>query len=872
MSHAICQPEKQGFPPSLWEIYYRYKQSTKAITQWLVKNGRCKQNPHQNVSISDLHTLADRIQAENISLPNHIDFHFRETIRDRKRLTKYYSKASSSEDQLKGNESHEYFTTCLQQIYDRLRDNRAEFVRRDSGIDIGPVNGTSSPYGPKLSNAFEKLAVEGSRHAAIEIAEDENDYESEYSLGQSTYASGTSNEVFLSIEDDLLAQHFEMVKMLKSLTNSFTVVQQVWEDAGRGEVPIIVATMTTTMCFRDMINALAVSQIEKADCHCDREKLPIFLPDHWLQLLNHLPTRILGDDVFELSRELEENFELLIHRKSTSLPYTPPIEAPYCQKPTAFYNTDEATSNFAKKAIIESIQFMAYDKHNIPPNVRHNHAYRLASPLWDEADCWLLHQHDTHCGVICGIGIQGIHKSQERFMISQNKNAKSSVRNCRLETLHFASNLNSDVKEVLDHPTLPCRCQASLALRMEHFSDMLENVCSERAFDLYTQSPWVSGSHMLFLYFRGMIWGLRLLNYRNYFGSILHLYNMLVSLGLIKQSIILEAFCLTFQNIVFRAGRPKKNFFACYFRFLGGRLYFRNGRHNHADSFCGMKVDSKSLKDDTASESGIYEANDHLFHPKNLSLYLEILMANLKIPNNAWRTICDPNLASSKNTLKDTSKTPTTSHPLLNLQSHILRHEFQFQFPEPPPQQNNKSPPSSNPSNPAIPRLPAPLLNPYKIYLFITSLVHKISSTQHSDIRNLDPHERDYCLCFTDMIFRTGDRISALNLSSCRPEPPKRKGGRNHNNNNNNNNNKTGPPPSPSATENPEHHQQREKRIKNLLSKKEWEILDLCRNVLGNVDEGQGEEKRGEEEEDDDEKEKEKEKIKMMFERFLWKF
>jgi hypothetical protein len=72
-------------PSDLLDIYTRYKQGTRAIIAWLVQHSTPKYR--STISIQD---LLEAIQPRATSMPDAIDFHFRETIVARARLSKFF--------------------------------------------------------------------------------------------------------------------------------------------------------------------------------------------------------------------------------------------------------------------------------------------------------------------------------------------------------------------------------------------------------------------------------------------------------------------------------------------------------------------------------------------------------------------------------------------------------------------------------------------------------------------------------------------------------------------------------------------------------------------------------------------------------------
>ena len=98
-------------PPSLLEIYVRYKADTRAIVAWLVSHEPSTYARPQPLSIQELFGLANIVRARAVKMPENIAFHFREAIAARKQLSKFFRKTSVDEEDDQETLNHEYFTT-----------------------------------------------------------------------------------------------------------------------------------------------------------------------------------------------------------------------------------------------------------------------------------------------------------------------------------------------------------------------------------------------------------------------------------------------------------------------------------------------------------------------------------------------------------------------------------------------------------------------------------------------------------------------------------------------------------------------------------------------------------------------------------------
>ena len=111
MLHRIQPQTCDGrIPPSLLEIYVRYKTDTKAIVAWLVSHGPRKYGRPRPLTIQELFALANIVRARAVKMPENIAFHFREAIAARKQLSKFFRRTKIDEEDDQETLNHEYFT------------------------------------------------------------------------------------------------------------------------------------------------------------------------------------------------------------------------------------------------------------------------------------------------------------------------------------------------------------------------------------------------------------------------------------------------------------------------------------------------------------------------------------------------------------------------------------------------------------------------------------------------------------------------------------------------------------------------------------------------------------------------------------------
>lgn len=102
---------EERIPPSLLDIYVRYKQDTRAIIAWLVSHGTCNYKHFRTFSIRDLLGLAEIVQTKAVVMPDTIDFHFREAIAARTQLSRFFRREALYGVDDEATVNHEFFTS-----------------------------------------------------------------------------------------------------------------------------------------------------------------------------------------------------------------------------------------------------------------------------------------------------------------------------------------------------------------------------------------------------------------------------------------------------------------------------------------------------------------------------------------------------------------------------------------------------------------------------------------------------------------------------------------------------------------------------------------------------------------------------------------
>jgi hypothetical protein len=212
--------------------------------------------------------------------------------------------------------------------------------------------------------------------------------------------------------------------------------------------------------------------------------------------------------------------------------------------------------------------------------------------------------------------------------------ADMTKQNCRILALKFAKEVQGSILEAVsalemvqnagDHAASSHR----LLLKLE--ADKLDGYARERRFDLYYQSPWVAGCHMVEILDIAFFKGLLLCCELGYVCAVLHLYNALRHLDPpIRKIGLLEQLCQLFLQPLFLGTVPKENFSSHFRRAMRRSLNRENA--SSTDRRSGLSEASTVSKRDIDRES--------------MSLFYTLTSFNYQTTIDFWtRVYIDPTL------------------------------------------------------------------------------------------------------------------------------------------------------------------------------------------------------------------------------------
>ncbi|KAL9129553.1 MAG: hypothetical protein Q9217_002009 [Psora testacea] len=723
----------ERIPSSLLNIYVQYKQDTRAIIAWLVSHGQCEHRHPQTLYIKDLFDLAEGVQKKAVVMPDIIAFHFREAITARNYMTKFFRNATAQGADNQETINHEHFTTSLTKIYAGLCEccaqPRADWKR---GYESRP-----SQESFRTSNRFSSLGVSCPDNDCC-IQDEPYDFRCNNDAQDRKCKDTRLNSTIPPLVDDTLGFAFELLKVIEvicpptEMDDLLAATKAIWEQAARGQVPLVMAAFINNAAFASFEE---IEQRLKSTCSISNPEILRQKVIEARQDIGSLGSNNCGSSypAATLVEILDNCWRLLSKLKS---------EGP-SNRCKANARLSQSTSHLIIRQSPESTAIdetchtvMLQDiSHQIQVGSLCTGIIRLGSPVFPEVGYYLTHANDDSNSLRCSFGLQLLLNSYKGYLFALKPAPAPS--GCRLQALKFAQDAIPSIRAVLDDSTLPCRCPGTLACQLENLRVDFKAFLEARMFDFYFQSPWVCGSHILEMLDAIFYYGLRLFSYRNFVGSVVHMYNVLRQFNDIEPIPLLDSLCTTFGEILFPGGRPCRNFKTCYMRYMGGRLRFhskhKSGCHaiaipaNAAKAAAGFGTRKEAVKDarfDSRKTSVLFHIKDKGYH---LDHSTWDRVGNLKDPSS--RKAMNPRSCTHHFHTENDPSSCSPHHRLHSLQEGILTADFSGPF-------------------------PAVKVNLFKVYLSCSRIVSIISDKYHGE----DARPGQYCLCSVDALLVAADR------------------------------------------------------------------------------------------------------------------
>ena len=522
-----------------------------------------------------------------------------------------------------------------------------------------------------------------------------------------------------------------LTQIPQEMSDLLSAVTSVWEQSAQGLTPLVVAAFITNAAFAEFDG---VEQRLKILCNGSD---PAALRSKFMQMQEGTDDFSKEGGPGQQVEALEQNWQLLLQCKhgyhAGKMEATSMVQGQY-QITLRKCSDSMPMDRECLAMLLPSVTQHIYARRQ-PSNI-----VRISTPAYADVGYFLTHEGSEN-GLRCAYGLQVLLEAYKSYLFASH-NHTCALPGCRLKALKFAQEAALSIRAVLEDSSMPCRCSQTLASHLENLQLDLNAFFQEKAFDLYFQSSWVCGSHLLEMLDVLFYYGLRLFSYRNYVGAVMHVYNVLRTLTGFQSIPLLEALRDTFSDILFPGGRPIRNFKACCLRFMGGRLQFKSHTSDHKSGSHHMVIPPHTAKA-TAGFGLRKEINDERFECSKVSIFHHVKERDYHLDAALWNRV---------HTLADTYETPANESK--RSETHSCSH-------------HSHSVPNAFSTSPQR-RLqclhnavladfngpfPTAKLNFFAIYSACVRIVSLISDKTHGE-----EHRGLNCLCFLDAIVSAADR------------------------------------------------------------------------------------------------------------------
>lgn len=518
-----------------------------------------------------------------------------------------------------------------------------------------------------------------------------------------------------------------------------TTTQHTWARAAQGGISLAVAAFIANSAsteFEEIENRFKTS--------CDVSD-PGTLRCKYMQMEQHLGplgSQIVDENdvespVNQMVEALREYWLLLVQLK---------LEGPQTTalRPRSQFTLRQGSDAASKDK--ECLAIVLKDiGHHIQSGVLHNSIIRSGSPIYPEVGLFLTGGENDCNSLRCSFGLQLLLHSYRSYLFSMSCPVPAA---CRLQTLKFAQEASMSIKAALDDSFMPCKCCPNgLTPHLEGLQSDIQSFLQTKVFDLYFQSPWVSGSQLLEMLDRLFCHGLRLFNYGSYVTAILHAYNILRQFTDLRPCLLFDSIIdSNLSSIVFPGGLPRRNFKACYTRAIGGRLRFASHKHKgHRKSGShSMAIPAHAAKATAGLSIRKSEFDaDHRFDVEKVSLFYYIKHQEYRPTKGNWKRVynlgtMEQEGQQSPETTNDGGKGACSHHN--GSSDHLICPTHRLQNVERAIDAEFTGP------------FPIAKINFFAIYLTCARIVRTINDKYHDEV---EPGLR--CLCFVEEILRAGD-------------------------------------------------------------------------------------------------------------------
>jgi hypothetical protein len=506
--------------------------------------------------------------------------------------------------------------------------------------------------------------------------------------------------------------------------------QEIWHQAGASQAPLMVAAAFTNVahtCLQEL-----ESQLRELDPAVDLPSLHRTCGLTRGHSSIEYETGPSCDDRHQMLEDMYASWKAIMHVKGCHLM---PTGVACIHKPAQCLNSPD----FSVKLTQGIVHLAASEA--APDAVIGN-----GTPVYLELARLLSHPDDSSSNLRCTFALHLLSISYKAYI--SGLECPAMLSGCRLSALQLSQQAESTLSAVLeDKVCFPCRCPETISHHLEELRDTLRRYTAHKCWDMFFQAPWVAGSHILEMLDMCFYYGMRLIRYRHYVGSVLHSYNVLKQLAAMEEVPLLEELCTKMASVFFPGGQcPKNRFVASWARFVGARLKFKKGHkgHNHRESWC-MTVPSHAAK--RAAGFGIgTDGKLRSAEDAGISVVMDLKRRDYHVDKSTWDAISGREGIESSKRRKRRSvgiHKPTD----VKLKSHLQDL-------------------SSHLGGDMQGRLPMLKLNFFAVFETCVKIASRISQATHTN-----PKDKELrCICFATTILSGGDRIKdnqAMGIPDC---------------------------------------------------------------------------------------------------------
>lgn len=684
-------------PPHLYKVYLNIKTNTNDLLDWIRSNATSRQGISPFTHEPTVRQILDAsriVSRRHVDIPVRIKQALGRALRLRLSLTSWFRKVETATT---GQESHttkqhDYFNNALTEIQETWFPE-SETVLLLEKLSINSPSGTDSAHDAGAETNPDDQDAGGEMRA-----DDHDKSEAELPSAESTN---------YHVQDDNLTRTVDTWAYVNKLDKASTMVHKWWKEARDGAIPVCLAAWLTEalrvfICDGDF-TARASSNIGTASEVRELMllmKLPTLIkPDKpepgngpstrsgdsdWADVLQHNKFRtaraILAMEwatcklvTSKLKLEKPGHSEAVPKRHLSSYFVPPRRLAEESERARILMNNHWAGVGSSNSESQEDqgliAKFWSVDREPTLSILTTLWQKQVTSDLCckkkdchcleTQRDCLLSLPFIEHylktgqsCGLTCGEVwyIQSILESCSAFSWEVDGTTPSRI-NCRIQALQFAMEFQKSVEAVQFHEG------SYHEPRLAYASKVCKSFLSQMHFDLAWQAPAVAGRQLDRIAWDAMNVGMELLNYAEFFGTVLHLYKSAqLATGGLNPIPILDQLCDFFKHPVFLGDFPSRRMAETWLRYTHTPI-----ERQHKDA----KTHSRSAwKPSRKNEEERLRIN-----PEKLSPWFNITLSGFKLYGENFVSYLDP----------DTKKTTSKGH-MRRVEREFAKKSMEAQF------------------------------------------------------------------------------------------------------------------------------------------------------------------------------------------------